>query len=390
MEDVSRIRKASADIFGENGTSILVRSPGRVNLIGEHTDYNEGFVLPAAIDRGIVLSVTPRPDDRCRLFAVDLGREFSTSLSGLRHVDEGWPNYILGVVDQLQKAGHRLRGFTCAFGGNVPIGAGMSSSAAIEGGIAYALNRIFRLGIDTLDLVKLAQRAENEFVGVRCGVMDQFVNLFGRERKVIKLDCRSLGFDYLPFERTDVRIVLCDTRVRRALASSEYNVRRQQCEEGVAVLRRHDEGMRSLRDVPLAVLEEHRNELSPVVFRRCAYVVKENERVGRACQDLLRNDLGGFGAMMYLSHEGLRDEYEVSCRELDALVDAAASIPGVFGARMMGAGFGGCTINLVEEPHLEEFMARVQERYTARMGSGIVIHTARIDGGTAEIIDGRV
>jgi len=389
-ETIERISRLFTAKFDSNEDRITVRSPGRVNLIGEHTDYNEGFVLPAAIDRGIILAVAPRIDERMRFHAADLNEDFEGSLRSIRTSDRSWPNYLLGVVDQMMKAGEALQGFDCVFGGDVPIGAGMSSSAAIEGGLAHALNQVFHLGLDRLALVKLAQKAENEFVGVRCGIMDQFVNIFGEQNRVIKLDCRSLEYEYSPFERPDIHIVLCDTQVRRALALSEYNIRRQQCETGAEILRRSNGGIRTLRDVSPELLAEHRAELPPVVYKRCAYVMEENDRVSRACDALKANDIRTFGLQMYASHVGLRDQYEVSCRELDVLTEIASSIKGVLGARMMGAGFGGCTINLVEGAHLEAFLESIRAEYRRRIGSDIKVHTARIHAGTRTVSEASV
>ncbi len=291
----------------------------------------------------------------------------------------------MGVTDQMVKAGYGLRGFDCAFGGDVPIGSGMASSAAIEGGMAFALNRLFGLGIEPLGLVRIAQKAENEFVGVRCGIMDQFINIFGRANQVVRLDCRSLQYDYFPWQQKDLRIVLCDTGIRRKLASSEYNIRRRQCESGVALIRRRWQNIRSLRDVSAELLADCRVELDTTVYKRCAYVIAENERVLSACDQLQSNDFNAFGKLMYASHAGLRDLYEVSCAELDVLVDLAASLNGVLGARMMGAGFGGCTINLVEERSLEEFIASIRAGYHETVGIDVTIHTARIDEGTSAL-----
>jgi len=361
---------------------LLVMSPGRVNLIGEHTDYNEGFVLPAATDKAVVFAVAPRQDTLCHFVSHDYGQEFRCDLHELRRSPLRWPDYLQGVIDQFVRNGYPVRGIQCVFGGNVPIGAGMSSSAAIEGGLAFALNEMFRLKIDSLTLVKLALKAENEFVGVRCGIMDQFINIHGREKKVLKLDCRSLTYEYFPFERPDLRIVVCDTLVRRELASSEYNVRRRQCEEGVGVLKKYAPGIRSLRDVGFCLLEEHRAELDPVIYRRCDYVIRENIRVEEACRDLLTGDFKSFGERMRASHAGLRDGYEVSSPELDTLVEAAAKVEGVLGARMMGAGFGGCTISLVEEGAVPEFRERVSRDYQAAFGRTPNIYVIKIEAGT--------
>ena len=364
------------------GQPLLVVSPGRVNLIGEHTDYNEGFVLPGATDKVVVFAVAPRTDGLCHFVARDLDQEFRFEIGQFHRSPLRWPDYLQGVLDQFVKAGHRLPGINCVFGGDVPIGAGMSSSAAIEGGLAFALNTMFGLGLDGLTLVKLAQKAENEFVGVRCGIMDQYINIFGRAKTVLKIDCRSLTFEPVPFEREDLRVVIADTLVRRELASSEYNVRRGQCEAGVNALRVHDPAIRSLRDVTLDMLRDHRAEFDPVVYRRCEYVVRENIRVAEACAALARNDFAVFGGLMNLSHAGLRDDYEVSSPELNALVDAARRVPGVLGARMMGAGFGGCTISLVEAGAVPDFEARVGRDYEAQMGKAPKIHVVRIEAGT--------
>ena len=364
------------------GKPLLVVSPGRVNLIGEHTDYNEGFVLPGATDKVVVFAIAPRADGLCHFVSRDFDQEFRCELGLFYRSPLRWPDYLQGVLDQFVKAGHRIAGVSCVFGGDIPIGAGMSSSAAIEGGLAFAVNALFGVGLDSLTLVKMAQKAENEFVGVRCGIMDQFINIHGRAKSVLKIDCRSLGYEHIPFEREDLRVVISDTMVRRELASSEYNVRRGQCEAGVAALRAYDPSIRSLRDVTLDLLREHRAELDPVVFRRCEYVVRENTRVGDACAALARNDFAVFGGLMNLSHAGLRDDYEVSSAELNALVEAARRVPGVLGARMMGAGFGGCTISLVEAGAVEEFQARVARDYQAETGQIPKIHVIRIEQGT--------
>ena len=375
-----RVERAFQTAFG--GIPLLVRSPGRVNLIGEHTDYNEGFVLPAAVDKAIVFAIAPRTGSTGSLRALDFGQSHEFEIALPERSDKGWPNYLLGVVDQLNRIGAPVGGFACVFGGDIPIGSGMSSSAALEGGLAFALNRIFGLGLDSLSLVKLAQKAENEFVGVRCGIMDQFINIFGRPRSVLKLDCRSLEFRYYPFEREDLRIVLCDTLVRRELAASEYNVRRAQCEAGVKILARGAAGVRSLRDATPEMLEDHRPELDPIIYKRCVYVVEENRRVEAACADLEKGDFASFGRRMNGSHDGLRDDYDVSSPELDALVDAAREIPGVLGARMMGAGFGGCTINLVEDQAVGALRERAARAYRDRFGREPNVHIGSLRSGT--------
>ncbi|MEW6062126.1 MAG: galactokinase [Bacteroidota bacterium] len=372
--------------FNSEATPIVVRSPGRVNLIGEHTDYNKGFVLPAAIDKAIYFAVAPRRDMQFKLYSLDMNEWYEGNLRALKHAETRWPNYLIGIVDQLIRAGYEFEGFDCMFGGDVPIGAGLSSSAAIEGGLIFALNQLFGLNIDKLTMVQLAQKAENEFVGVQCGIMDQFINIFGEDKNALKIDCRSLEYEYIPFESTHLSIVLCETQTRRALASSEYNIRFRQCYEGVSTLSAVNPSITSLRDVTLNFLEEHKTLLSPIVYRRCLYVVKENQRVIDACDDLRRKDIAAFGRKMYLSHEGLSKDYEVSSAELDFLVDVAAGARGVFGARMMGAGFGGCTINLVEENAVGSFVAEAKQRYFDKTHKALQIHIVKLKAGTEQIV----
>jgi galactokinase len=252
------------------------------------------------------------------------------------------------------------------------------------------LNELFELGLGKLDLVKLGQKAENNFVGVQCGIMDQFVNIFGQDQKVLKIDCRTLEFEYFPFERSDLNIVLCETESKRSLASSEYNVRRRQCEAGVKTLQKHQKDIRSLRDVSPDFLREYRSEMDPVVYQRCEYVVQENQRVVTACEDLHRNDFRSFGEKMYQSHSGLSAGYQVSSPDLDFLVEVAASVSGVLGARMMGAGFGGCTINLVEQARVEAFVETVRDRYRQRSGKANNVYVTRIQSGTGRLSPSQV
>ena len=360
----------------------LVRSPGRVNLIGEHTDHNLGFVLPGAVDRAIWLAIGLRDDRKLRFTALDNAQQFEGSLDEICAVPAQWPNYLLGILSELDQRGVELRGVDCVFGGDVPIGCGLSSSAALECGFAFGLNELLGSGIDRVEIAKLGQRSENRFVGVNCGIMDQFASCLGQEKRLIRLDCRDLSYVYVPFERDDITIVLCDSQVRRQLTTSAYNLRRAQCEEGVAKLAQHHPEIHSLRDATLAQVEALRDELDPAVYRRCAYVVAENQRVLTACASLERGDLAAFGAAMYETHEGLAHGYEVSVPELDILVEATRSIPGVLGARLMGGGFGGCTINLVEADHLEAFHAAMAPVYRERLGKEPMIHVCKLAGGT--------
>jgi galactokinase len=357
--------------FGE-APKIVVRAPGRINLIGEHTDYNGGYVLPAAIDKAIYFAVSPREDDECRFVSHDLGEHFNVSLKNLKETDRHiWANYLMGVLDEIQKqlsaTSHShlgIKGINLAFGGDIPSGGGVSSSAAIENGVGFAVNELFKLGFSRIDLLRISQKAENNFVGMKCGIMDMFASMMGKKNAVIRLDCNSLDFEYFPFNAPDYRLILCNTTVKHALVDSEYNTRRKECEEGVSVLQKFDPSVKLLRDVKIGFLKKHKKELRPVVFKRCKYVVEEIARVEKACKALKKNDFQTFGKLMFQTHEGLQNEYEVSCKELDFLVEKTRNTEGgVLGARMMGGGFGGCTINLVKADFVEDFIKKMKEAY---------------------------
>jgi len=380
MNLIGRVEAEFKKLFNEQ--PLLVRSPGRVNLIGEHTDYNHGLVLPAAVDRAMYFAVAPSGDRRCSLVALDMNDEHRFTIDSPQFSDKGWPNYLLGVVDQFTKASYQLDGFNCVFGGDIPIGAGLSSSAAIEAGLAYALNSLFELSIDDLALVKLAQRAENDFVGVRCGIMDQFVNIFGQDGRALCIDCRSLEFEYYPFGN-DVAIVLFDTGLTRSLALSAYNHRREECNDGVAVIKKRYPSVTHLRDVSLEMLAEFKDVMDPTTYRRCHYVVEENNRVLMACQALKERDLRRFGCLMFRTHAGLRNEYEVSCDELDFLVESVKDDPQVYGARLMGGGFGGCTINLIEKDAVTRIASLVKEKYMGQFGVEPILYVTSIGPGTS-------
>ena len=366
--------------FGET-PKIVVRAPGRINLIGEHTDYNGGYVLPAAIDKAIYFAVSPREDDECRFVSYDLDEHFDVSLKNLKETaTHSWANYLMGVLNEIQLHLHVwetskiapmaasnskiLRGVNLAFGGDIPSGGGVSSSAAIENGIGFAVNELFNLGLSRIDLLRISQKAENNFVGMKCGIMDMFASMMGKQNAVIRLDCNSLDFEYFPFNAPDYRLILCNTTVKHALVDSEYNTRRKECEEGVSALQKHDASIKNLRDVKISFLKKHKKELRPIVFKRCKYVVEEIARVEKACKALKKNDFQTFGKLMFQTHDGLQNEYEVSCKELDFLVEKARNTEGgVLGARMMGGGFGGCTINLVKADFVEDFIKNMTKAY---------------------------
>jgi galactokinase len=380
MNTVHRVEEKFKERFAEQ--PLLVRSPGRVNLIGEHTDYNMGYVLPAAIDKSIYFAITPRRDRQCNVVALDMKEEHEFLIDDLQVTKKGWPNYLMGVVDQLIQARYVIKGFNCVFGGDIPIGAGMSSSAAIEAGLAFALNYIFELRMDALALVKFAQKAENEFVGVQCGIMDQYINIFGEKDKVLRIDCRSLEYKYYPFAYPSISIVLFDTRVSHSLASSEYNRRREECREGVALIKKYYPEVNSLRDVSLEMLQKSKQMMDPTIYRRCKYVVEENDRVLDACRELEKGDLKAFGSYMIKTHAGLSQDYEVSCRELDYLVELVKDNPHVYGSRMMGGGFGGCTINLIETNHIEQTSTTVIEKYKHQFKRDLKTYVTSIGSGT--------
>ena len=362
---------------------VLVRSPGRVNLIGEHTDYNNGFVLPAAINKAIYVAVGKSGNDMCEYIAADIDETYIGSIHELKQEAGHWSLYINGVIDQLQKAGHSIEGFNCVIGGDIPTGAGVSSSAAVECAMIFALNELFQLGLDKITMVKLAQKAENEFVGVKCGIMDQFASMFGKKNQVIKLDCRSLEYEYKPFNLEGIRIVLFDTQVKHSLASSAYNTRRQECEKGVAIVKEFHPAVESLRDITPQMLEEHVRPVDETVYRRCRFVVDEIQRLQDACADLEKNNIKAFGEKMYSTHTGLSEWYDVSCAELDFLISLVKDEPAVLGARMMGGGFGGCTINLVKEEAIEALAQKVKEAYDQQFNLDMKFYVASIEDGTA-------
>ena len=382
-----RIKNKYFEKFGPDSEAPRIfRSPGRINLIGEHTDYNNGFVLPASVDKAVYFAISPTADNQVTLFAADLDETYSFSLDDLSKPQQSWPHYQIGIVEQIKKKGLGITGFQAAFGGDVPVGAGMSSSAALECCLLFALNELNHLELDRFSIVKMAQKAENEYVGVQCGIMDQFASAFGKEEMVIRLDCRSLEYEYFPFPMKDYLLILCDTSVKHSLADSEYNTRRLECEAGVNILKKYDPKIDSLRDASISLVELHKEELGDVVYRRCKYMTEEIERVRQACVYLNEGNLEQFGRKMYETHNGLQHEYEVSCPELDFLVDQTRENTDVIGARMMGGGFGGCTINLVKTEAVEAFESSMKTAYKKEYDIELPCYRVRITDGTEEII----
>ncbi len=366
--------------FGRD-PDLIVRSPGRINLLGEHTDYNEGFVLPGAIDRAVYLAVGERRDRKFEIHAIDRREKILLDPEHLERTPMHWPDYFSGVLNEFFKLGHKFDGVNCVFSGDLPIGKGLSSSAALEGAFGYALNALYELGVTPVELVRIGQRAENNFVGAACGVMDQYANIFGRRGHVIRLDCRSLLLEYYPFETKNIRIVLCDTGISHKLEQTGYNDRRRQCEEAVAILKKFDRHIKTLRDLSLHFLDSHAGALTDVLYRRSSYVVRENFRVLNGCRDLQNQDLAAFGEKMYLSHEGLKNDYEVSIPELDILVEYSREYSGVIGSRMMGGGFGGCTINLVDAAIVGNYIEDITRFYQIQTGRALATYLTQLESG---------
>jgi galactokinase len=359
------IRGQFQQYFG-NGY-LLTAAPGRVNLIGEHTDYNQGFVLPAAIDRNIWVALRPNSENNLSVRALEYNEHYTFSLDDM-HPVKGWPTYLLGMVYMIMPGGRLPGGIDVLIKGNIPVGAGMSSSAALCSAFGLALNEFFQLGLSRMDIALAGQKTEHQFASLQCGIMDQFASLHGKAGHLMKLDCRSLEYEYIPFDFPDIRVILVNSMVSHSLASSEYNLRRQQCNEGVAILRNYDPGIKSLRDVGTELLENHRSDMDETVYKRCRFIIGENKRLLAGCDFLKQNNLDAFGELMYASHEGLSNDYAVSCPESDFLVDAIKKLKGVKGARQMGGGFGGCIITLVEKDSAEVFIAHIQEQYEKKYG----------------------
>lgn len=365
---------------------IVVRAPGRINLIGEHTDYNGGYVLPAAIDKAIWMAAGRREDGRFAFFAQDLGAFFiSENEKPVFQEKQTWANYLLGIISEAQKDGLEFGGMNLVFGGDVPLGAGLSSSAAIESGAMFVLNELYDLGLSKMDLIRLAQRGENNFVGMKCGIMDMFASVMGRENQVVRLDCRSLEFEYFPFETPDYSLVLLDSGVKHTLIDSEYNTRREECEAGVSFFKQYDPNVSSLRDVSIPLLQNHKNELPDTVFKRCKFVVEEIGRVEQACLALKNNDFKTLGELMFEGHNGLNLEFEVCVPETNFLVDTARNFAPkgtVLGARQMGGGFGGCTLNLVKTTAVDAFSQSTKTLYQQAFGIDLKIYPVRLTAGT--------
>jgi galactokinase len=378
------IRSKFISLYGKE--PLIVRSPGRINLIGEHTDYNDGFVMPAAIDKEILFAIAPSDNHASTIFALKYNEQFSPDIYKPEKVKHPrWANYLLGVLFQFKAQGYQVKPFNCVFGGDVPLGAGLSSSAALECGFGFALSEIFNLEVPKINIVKTAQWAEHNFADVKCGIMDQFASVMSKAGHVILLDCRSLEYRYLPFDLKEHTILLCDTKVKHALVDSEYNTRRNECEKGVSVLQKYFDHVKSLRDVTYDMLLKHQYEFPGKVYNRCLYVVQEIQRVQEAAHALENYDIETFGKKMYETHKGLSALYEVSCAELDFLVEEAQKFPEILGARMMGGGFGGCTINIVKKDFVSEFEAHLKSSFKKEFATDMPVYRVNVQDGTSVV-----
>ncbi len=375
MEMKEKIQKAFADKFG--GKGILFVSPGRFNLIGEHTDYNGGFVFPGAIDKLIMAEIRPNGTDRCRVFSIDIDEYVEFGLKEEDAPSQQWARYIFGVCREVIKRGGKVEGFDAVFAGNVPLGAGLSSSAALESCFAFALNDLFNDNkFPKMELAKIGQSTEHNYCGVNCGIMDQFASVHGKKDHLMRLDCRSGEFEYFPFKLDGYRLVLVDSRVKHELVDSPYNKRRESCERVAKTL-----GVETLRDADMEMLNAAKDKISEEDYRRAKYVIEEKQRVLDVCEALLRHDYDKVGDRMYRTHEGLSKDYEVSCEELDFLNDIAREC-GVTGSRIMGGGFGGCTVNLVADEKYDTFVATAIARFNEKYGHEPKIYPVIVSDGS--------
>ncbi len=381
----SLIKKTTAffeESFGSAPKKIVL-SPGRINIIGEHVDYNDGYVLPAAIDKIICFAFEKSNSNTSKIIAIDLDDSFEVDLTTeMELTDTVWTNYIRGVINQLKIKGFKFDGFNCVFSSNIPVGSGLSSSAALECGFLFGINELFELKIKPVDIALMGQSAEH-WVGINCGIMDQFSSVMGQENKVIKIDCKTLEYEYHNANFNDYSLILFDSNVKHSLMTSAYNERRQQCEEGIAIIKSNFPEITSFRDCN----EEHilglQHVMSANVFKRCLFVVKEIKRVTQACDALDEGDIETLGKLMFETHQGLSADYEVSCTELDMIVHTLKKEEAVVGSRLMGGGFGGCTINLIKKGHEERIKQQLSELYLDSFGIELKIYDVKIGNGTS-------
>lgn len=373
-----KINSIFKERFGKDG--IVYASAGRINLIGEHTDYNGGFVFPGAIDKVIMAEIAPNGTEKVRVFSVDINEYAEFGLKEEDAPTQQWARYIFGICREIIKRGGKVEGFDAVFAGNVPLGAGLSSSAALESCFAFALNDLFNGNtIDKFELARIGQSTEHNYCGVNCGIMDQFASVFGKKDNLMRLDCRSMEFEYFPFKADGYKLVLLDSKVKHALVDSPYNKRRQSCERVAKTL-----GVETLRDATMEMLNGVRSDITAEDYFRAKYVIEEKDRVLAVCDALVKGDLETVGAKMYETHDGLSKDYEVSCVELDYLNDIAREC-GVTGSRIMGGGFGGCTINLVKDDLYDNFIATAKDKFNARYGHEPVVIPVIISDGARKV-----
>lgn len=371
-----------------NSEPLIIHAPGRINLIGEHTDYNNGYVMPAAIHMGVQFAFATSYHTHSLIYSLKYNQSYTLDLTAPSKVENpAWANYFLGIIHQLNARGSMLKNFNCVFDGDLPTGAGLSSSAAMECGFVFGLNELFQLGLTHLEMIHMAQWAEHNYAGVKCGIMDQFSSMMGKDNHAFMLDCRSLDYEYLPLDLGNYTLLLCDTNVKHSLSSSEYNTRRNECQQGVTIINKKFAEVKSLRDVTPAILTACQHDMPPVIYNRCRFVVEENNRVVEASRDLKKGDLASFGKKMFAAHEGLSKLYEVSCVELDYLVQLAAASNGILGARMIGGGFGGCTLNLIHQNSVETFLESAKEAYRTKFGIEMSAYIVKPGKGTSVVKD---
>ena len=381
--DIDFVRSRFIKHF-DGSTGNVYASPGRINLIGEHTDYNGGFVFPGAIDKGMIAELKINGTNKVRAYSIDLKDYVEFGLNEEDAPRASWARYIFGVCREIIKRGGKISGFNTAFAGDVPLGAGMSSSAALESTYAFALNEMFDCGLDKFELAKIGQATEHNYCGVNCGIMDQFASVFGKAGSLIRLDCRSLEYQYFPFDPKGYKLVLLDSVVKHELASSAYNKRRQSCETAVAAIQKRHPEVEFLRDANMDWLKEIKEEISAEDYMRAEYVIEEIQRVLDVCDALEQGDYETVGKKMYETHHGMSKLYEVSCEELDFLNDLAKEC-GVTGSRVMGGGFGGCTINLVKDELYEPFVNKARESYFKQYNKHLKVYDVVISDGARRL-----
>ncbi len=384
MYTKEKLEQSFRNQFGVKA-DIYVKSPGRINIIGEHTDYNNGFVMPAAIDKYIYIALSKRDDDRVSLFSADYNERYTSELNDDTKLAPEWAKYIIGATIILQEQSEILTGFNLFVIGDVPLGAGLSSSAAFSCATVFAINELYDLGFSRIDIAKIGQRIEHEFIGVKCGLMDQFASVMGKSNHAIKLDCQDLSYEYIPIDWSSYDLLLLNTNVKHSLASSAYNDRRESCEKGVAWVKAHIPDVKSLRDISLEQLEKYVFAKDKDVYYKCKFVVEENMRLQQAAKALVENDFALLGKLLFEAHWALSKEYEVSCPELDYLIQVAQSNEYVVGARMMGGGFGGCTINIIQKGKSQDFVNQVESAYEKKFGLAISPIYIKLSDGTSII-----